>query len=711
MSNLLGLPTPRSQRVDLGGGVHAYLRDAYADINADALDRDCAIWTETRNECLALSLQAGSVGTILRYAHQLAFMMVVMPGTLPFALPWRSGFAGASAPLGDNRTLGAEHACIMLMAASYQSQLGRAEPRRDSDSLRRAANYFQQAAGTLLRLAESMASRAVPASVPELHPGVLRGLADLMLAQAQECFWQKARQDGLKNTNIARLAQGAADLYAGSLAAVEKAGTSALPSGWLAHIRCKRWHFAAVAQFRLSCSDLAHKRHGDELGRLALATEYADAAAKAPPHALPEHVVAGDLASLRAVIDENLRRAEKDNQLIYLAQPTAPASLSPIEGAVMVREAPVPELRLPYQDGEALWFARLITYGIDVALRLYLDAKAQFVQDLEARQMQLDDAAAGALRTLRLPELLDRIEQPAQVPKACVAQAQTAATHTIPAAASAVAQNSAAAAACREILHATADPLFRARVGLGAAAVQSQHELQMQWREYDSALQQAVASDAKLSGTLTEATRLLGGAAGGDARAAYAPSTSALERARRDVVPQLRALRALLERVDDLKKERRAAVVVEMSAHCDTDDVRARLVAAAQKRHLGMASTSASPSRVEAAALQDIVEEEMDKFQVYAARLDGTVPPQRRLLKDVDDACARLLRHAPLAAAFAGRHRVSEDIGKSTALLTQVTADAADGRAFYCDLHPLLCAFSDACAFPGGEIRFAEDLG
>lgn len=49
--------------------------------------------------------------------------------------------------------------------------------------------------------------------VEDMDVVTLQSLEDLMLAQAQECFWQKAVMDGYKDASIAKLAARVSDLY------------------------------------------------------------------------------------------------------------------------------------------------------------------------------------------------------------------------------------------------------------------------------------------------------------------------------------------------------------------------------------------------------------------------------------------------------------------------------------------------------------------
>ena len=70
-------------------------------------------------------------------------------------------------------------------------------------------NYIRE---TLLPLIQLSAEDHDPPS-PDLSKSTLSALSSLCLAQAQECVFQRALADGLKNGSVARIAQKVSELY------------------------------------------------------------------------------------------------------------------------------------------------------------------------------------------------------------------------------------------------------------------------------------------------------------------------------------------------------------------------------------------------------------------------------------------------------------------------------------------------------------------
>jgi programmed cell death 6-interacting protein len=143
----------------------------------------------------------------------------------------------------------------------------------------------------------------------------LESLEQLMLAQAQECFWQKAVMDGLKDGLIAKLAAKVSDFYSQSGAFGIKSDT--VPSEWIHHVSAKHHHFAAAAQYRQSRDCLEKQKYGEEVARLKDSLACVNEALKESRWI--NKVVLGDLQGLKNKVQDDLKRSEKDNDIIYLS--------------------------------------------------------------------------------------------------------------------------------------------------------------------------------------------------------------------------------------------------------------------------------------------------------------------------------------------------------------------------------------------------------
>ncbi|KDD73159.1 BRO1-like domain-containing protein, partial [Helicosporidium sp. ATCC 50920] len=113
----------------------------------------------------------------------------------------------------EQASLALEKAAVLFNAAAVQSQIALACDRKTDAGLKDSARAFQEAAG-LFALLKTDASLSVERPSPvDLLPETADMLEKLMLAQAQECVYEKALADGKSAALLARLACQVARYY------------------------------------------------------------------------------------------------------------------------------------------------------------------------------------------------------------------------------------------------------------------------------------------------------------------------------------------------------------------------------------------------------------------------------------------------------------------------------------------------------------------
>lgn len=204
---------------------------------------------------------------------------------------------------------------ILYNLAALYSQLAVSVNRNTGDGLKSAVHNFCLAAGVISHIKREVIPelRGIPAE--DMDVATLESVQQLMLAQAQECFWQKAVMDGYKDASIAKLAARVSDLY-GS-AGDWGVKSEAISSEWIHHAAAKHHHFAAAAQYRQACVCLEQRKYGEEVARLRDSVVCVNEALKESRYI--NKLVLEDLNGLRNRVQEDLKRAEKDNDLIYLS--------------------------------------------------------------------------------------------------------------------------------------------------------------------------------------------------------------------------------------------------------------------------------------------------------------------------------------------------------------------------------------------------------
>ncbi len=267
--------------------------------------------------------------------------------------------------------------------------------------------------------------RAEP--VEDMDIATLQSLEDLFLAQAQECFWQKAVMDGYKDASIAKLAARVSDLY--STAGDWAIQSEAISSEWIHHMTAKHHHFAAAAQYRAACDCLEKRKYGEEVARLRDSMQCVNEALKESRYV--NKTVQGDLNGLKNKVSEDLKRAEKDNDLIYLNPVPPKTELKTLDRANMVIARVPKEVSEPHEFlgdhaefGRPL-FAHLVPFAVHIAASIYEErrdrlASTQIIDELESLNTKIHEK----LRSLGLPGSLQALERPLGIPPTLLAHAE-----------------------------------------------------------------------------------------------------------------------------------------------------------------------------------------------------------------------------------------------------------------------------------------------
>lgn len=319
-----------------------------------------------------------------------------------------------------------ELANILFNLAVLYCQLANNSNRTTGEGLKAASNYYCAAAGVFSHLRADVVPDMRSTAPDDMDPWTLESAELLMLAQAQECFWQKAVKDGLKDATISKLAARVSDLYL--QAAENGAKSSAITSEWIHHMYAKHNHFAAAAQYRAACDCLEKRKYGEEVTRLQDSLNCVHIALKEARYI--SKAVVSDLNGLKSRVEDDLKRAEKDNDVIYLQTVPLKSELRTLDRANMVSSKvpnavsnPVSMLSDAGELGRPL-FSKLVPYSVHIAASIYVgrrdDTIGGIVNELEALNSRMHDL----LRSLNLPGSLQALEKPLGLPPGLVSHAE-----------------------------------------------------------------------------------------------------------------------------------------------------------------------------------------------------------------------------------------------------------------------------------------------
>lgn len=764
--NILSIPSKRTPCISaaLTTAIRDYIANNYTDTHPDAFTSDIRDFVRLRDQVSLLEVHVSAIDALLRYHAQLVFFSTKFPTNIHLSFPWSlsfppslpswtstisgaieatksadagpaSGIAYAISDVVAHPDLAFERANLLFSLAALYSALGCAESRAEKESIKRATAWFQNAAGVLQHIIDHLVepTRQLAPPCSDLNPRLLSCVRDLMLAQAQECFWQKAVVDRLKDATIAKLAEKVAEYYASALQAVTASSTDdtgskldpadtakiTLPSGWENHLTVKRWHFAAAAQYRKACDDLGANRYADELGRLHLAEQHVKKALDSAKRGVSD-AITSDLKSLHAILQSNIARATRDNDLIYLEAVTPATQLAPIQPAAMVKPVCPPEVVQPIAHlrdapppafGRPL-FGELVPYAVHLAISIYDDRKDSLVRDtIAGRRDELDAMATSTLQSLNLPGSLQALEQPMGLPPSLLRKHEEVVAEGGLERLQRIAHDVARIAATdRETLaealaliehEEQEDESVRASFGGqgwgGQSSAEVNGDLKAQAAEYHATLVKAAASDEIVRRKLDDWEDLIG-VLGGNVEGLdnFVPSSNpslAAGGAGRGSEKQMQAVRALreaLEHLDDLL-ESRSACVAEAKALAVSDDIRALVL-----REAGSLHTSNSATKVTAAEFEPLFDGQLAKYTRFQNELDVSARAQEELLERIKERNGAFVAARQSDATIQRRQKALQNLDAAYVKYRELSSNLVEGLHFYNALAKVLTAYRDA---------------
>ncbi|KAL1302117.1 hypothetical protein AAFC00_002552 [Neodothiora populina] len=707
-SNLLQLPFRRTHNVAVSGALKQYISSKY-DQHPDMFKNDLESIDRLRHAAVhALEPHASGVRKLQAYAAQLVWMGGKFPVDVGVEFVWYPALGyNTQRPISQDN-IRFELANILFNLAAMYSQLAMASNRNSLDGLKAACNYYCQSAGVLSHLKTTVVPEMRTTPPEDMDTNCLESLELLMLGQAQEVFWQKACRDGLKDATIAKLAAKVTDFY--SEAGDWAIKSDAISSEWIHHMNAKHHHFAAAAQYRAACDCLEKRKYGEEVARLKDSLSCVNEALKEARYVNKR--VQDDLNGLRSKITEDLKRAEKDNDMIYLI-PVPPKSELKILDRVNMVSAKVPKevsdsssmLGDHGELGKPL-FSKLVPYSVHVAASIYADRRDRLVndsiiQELDALTMKIHEL----MKSLNLPGSLQALEKPLGIPPSVAShaeevrqqngfhrlQAAVADTEKLKASDSTVYQEGV------NMLRSEAaeDEQARRKFGTDRWNRLPSHEavpkLYSQVTDIEGYLRQAGNSDRLIQKKMKENESLIRLLGGTDRDLEdYVPSS---RRAALTAKVELEAnnLRAALNEVTRLENRRRRKIE-DLRAKAKADDIHPDLLrqAARLEREFPMQT-------IEAVQFEDFFDARLDKYSADRADIAQEERQQDELLSQLQRANGTLNIARKGDSSTREREQALQNLENAFLAYKEIISNIDTGRKFYNDLAGIVTRFRDEC--------------
>lgn len=706
--NVLLIPFRRTHSLSLANAIRAYISTKY-DQHPDAFTHDLEVIDQLRKDAVnALEPHSSGVAKIQAYAAQLVWMGGKFPVDIGADFTWYPSVGYQQARPHTENNIRFELANVVFNLAAMYSQLAFASNRATAEGLKSAASNFCLAAGVLHHLLTNILPDLRSSPPEAMDTQTLESLQALMLAQAQECFWQKAVKDGLKDASIAKLAAQVSDLY-------NEAGEWALKSEsvsseWIHHINAKHHHFAAAAQYRAACDCLEKRKYGEEVARLRDSLNCVNEALKESRYI--NKAVIGDLNGLKNRVTEDLKRAEKDNDTIYLIPEPPKSELKVLDRASMV-SAKVPKELSHSQDmlgdhGQLgkLLFAKLVPYSVHVAASIYADRRDRLINNTIV--VELDNLTTRIhefLSSLSLPGSLQALEKPLGLPPGLASHAdEIRQANGVQRLHATIADTDKLKANTR-VLYQEGIDLLRTEAGedesgrrtFGTdqwsrpAAQEVLPKLYQQVTDIDGYIKQSDSSDQLIKNKLRENEALIRLLAGSDRDLEdYVPSSRRATMTAK-VEREANALRASLNEVSRLESRRRKKIET-LRSKAKEDDVNPDLLreAARLEREFPM-------QQVQASQFESLFDTRLQRYDVDQADLKRDEAEQKHLLTRVDAANSSFQTAKRGDTASRDRETALQNLENAYTTYKDVMRNLDTGRKFYNDLANLVTRFRDEC--------------
>ncbi|KAF8553948.1 BRO1-domain-containing protein [Imleria badia] len=719
MPNHLGVPLKKTYPAQIRARVRDYLHQHTQD-HPDAYRHDISHWDDIRNPAPNDLIRSAhhpnpiSLLTSHSYHAQLVCVLQKFPSDIGLEFAYAHVFAPSAIPVALC-SLTFERAATLFNLAALHSQLAASEDRSAQDGLKRATLHYQNAAGTFAFLRTvALPKLSIPPDAEEspldLTASFVHSLEFLMLAQAQECAWQRAVSDQYKNSLVAKLAAGVASLYTSSLDSIRSASPQVrdtLPSAWIPHLETKQRHFRAAAQYRKSIDHLEANNYGDELRRLIDAEADAKQGYNSARRTAVSPAVVQDIKSLLDVLQKNLARAERDNDLIYHKDIPSSSTITPIQDVIMVQSIILPGLSDPNTvAGGRVLFADLLGWGASEAVNIYNDNKQTLVKErITDFAQELHNEVDQTLRSLNLPSSLEALERPIGLPPSFLKKAEQVRSEQGPERIETCLEHvellaRRAMAVLDEAMdvldsEASEDETARKQVPMKRPpSHEANQELVQKQERYRSILNEAASSDEVVRKKWGEWEKpILQLALDEDELELLVPSSTIstvgkTQAAGSTTQVHARALRGLLESLDDVRHSR-GELVSRAQRRGEVDDIRPRIVTAAARFD--------RDAEITPAMFTDVSDEELAKYDRFIQGLVEGQKKQEELLDAVKSTNEKFLSSRKEDTSVKEREQALQNLDLAYAKYREITRNLEEGLKFYNDMINILTRFKEAC--------------
>ncbi|GAM20512.1 hypothetical protein SAMD00019534_036870, partial [Acytostelium subglobosum LB1] len=411
INRMLAVDRKKSDKVDLAKPLVKYIQDHFGRQESDDHEQPLNNLQQLREDVRNIQDKTDTSKELLwKYYSLLQSLELRFPiseNNVRISFSWTDAYKAKKYSL---FSIYYERSAILFNYASLLSQLGASASRSTVDGIKKACQNFQAAAGAFNSLREYISLHSECSVSPDLSSDSLTMLSTLMIAQAQECVYEKAVMDNLSDSIQSKLAIQTADFYD---SVHQLSNSNALKNVvdryWSMACLIKSLIYKAIANYKVAIGLEMSQQFGEQVARLKAAVDYLATAQQNIPR-----TATNDLKELldrtNSTITKLLESAKKDNETIYHDTVPPKEKLSDIERKAIAKPSPLPE-QISHDP-----FTLLIPYAIKEDSAIYNDQKEILLKkELDNIKFQ-DESARATLLSMNLPAAIEALE--VGIPKA-----------------------------------------------------------------------------------------------------------------------------------------------------------------------------------------------------------------------------------------------------------------------------------------------------
>ncbi|KAF9594051.1 hypothetical protein IFM89_027025 [Coptis chinensis] len=411
---MLSIHEKKTISLDLYRPLRNYITSHYSEREAQNLEDDLDTLKTYRTSIERFPNSSSDSLDIKRDTYQSYYRsLCVMESRFPISadnkdhitsicFTWYDAFKPKLKSVQSNISL--EKSGVLFNLGSVYSQIGMGADRLNVNGLKLACNSFMSAAGVYVFLKENVSVK----SNGTVDVGVeCAGMLErLMLAQAQECFFEKVVSEGRMPGLCSKVARQVGLFYEEAFAAL-----SATPLNqhfdrtWISHVQLKAAHYYAEACYRAGLELHEKEEIAEEIARLKSGISALSDVKKSTRGVAAQLVDAA--SKLEVNLNQNLERATKENDRVYLMRVPAISSLSSLPAYSLVKSTPMTEV---LDASKEKMFASLVPDSSAKALSRYTEMVDDIIRTQAEKLQQGSEITRVRLKEMDLPDSILALE-------------------------------------------------------------------------------------------------------------------------------------------------------------------------------------------------------------------------------------------------------------------------------------------------------------